>query len=163
MASSTLKYISILHEKRVLIIGGTSGIGYCVAEAALEYGAHVCIASSQQSKLDKKIAQLQSTYPDKDTKISGYTCDLSQPQQLESNIESLLKAAAGTFKLDHVVFTAGDAIKVGPISETSVDAIQACGNIRFFGPLVLAKFAPRYLNPGPQSSITFTGGTASKA
>ncbi|KAL8941819.1 MAG: hypothetical protein Q9216_002019 [Gyalolechia sp. 2 TL-2023] len=155
------KYTSILHDKRVLIIGGTSGIGFCVAEAAVEYGAHVCIASSQQSKLDKKLAQLRSSYPDQAERISGHVCDLSQPQNLESNIESLLKAAAAPAKLDHIVFTAGDAIKVLPITETSVDVIQACGTVRFLSPMIVAKFAPLYLNPGPQSSIALTGGTIS--
>ncbi|KAL8934599.1 MAG: hypothetical protein Q9211_005143 [Gyalolechia sp. 1 TL-2023] len=161
MSSSVSKYTSILHDKRVLVIGGTSGIGFCVAEAALEYGAKVCIASSQQSKVDKKLSQLKSTYPDKASSVSGYTCDLSKPQQLESNIKTLLEAAAGDSKLDHIVFTAGDSVKAIPISETSVTVIQECGNIRFLGPPILAKYAPLYLSPGPQSSITLTGGTLS--
>ncbi|KAL8947803.1 MAG: hypothetical protein Q9222_005951, partial [Ikaeria aurantiellina] len=161
MSSAPSKYTSVLHDKHVLVLGGTSGIGFCVAEASLEYGATVCIASSKQSKLDQKIAQLKSTYPALTSKISGHTCDLSQPQQLESNIQSLLKRATGegATKLDHIVFTAGDALKIVPVAETSVDAILACGNVRFLAPMILAKYAARYMSPGPASSLTLTGGT----
>jgi len=40
------KYISKLQRKRVLVVGGTAGIGFCMAEASVEYGAIVVVASS---------------------------------------------------------------------------------------------------------------------
>lgn len=161
MTSSTPKYAFKLHDKRVLILGGTSGIGFCVAEAALEHGAHVCISGSKQLKLDQAVSRLQSGYPEKASKVSGHVCDLSQPQDLESNLDSLLKVAAADAKLDHIVFTAGDPLEIIPVAEATVETIQKTGNVRFLGPLLLAKFAPKYLSPGPQSSITLTGGTMS--
>ena len=161
MASPILKYTSKLHDARVLVLGGTSGIGFCVAEAALEHGALVCISGSKQPKLDKAVSRLQSTYPEKTSNIYGHVCDLSQHQQLESNIESLLEAAAADTKIDHIVFTAGDPLKVVPIAQATVESIQRSGNVRFLGPLLLAKLAPKYLSPGPESSITLTGGTMS--
>ncbi|KAL8707951.1 MAG: hypothetical protein Q9220_007094 [cf. Caloplaca sp. 1 TL-2023] len=162
MSSTKSKYTSNLKGKRILIIGGTSGIGFCVAEAALEYGAWVCIASSKQTKVNQKVAQLKATYPDSAYKVKGLTCDLSQPQYLEKRIESLLNNAAYASRLDHIVFTAGDALKIVPITETSVDAILACGNVRFLAPMILAKYAPTYMSPGPASSMTLTGGTISQ-
>lgn len=157
------KYISKLRDKRVLIIGGTSGIGFAVAEAALEHDAYVCLASSTQAKVDQAIARLQESYRGKDAKISGHICDLSQLQHLESNVETLLKAATdhGAIKLDHIVFTAGDAVQAPAVSELTVESVQKLGNVRFFGPLVLAKYAPTYMTPGPRSSITLTSGTIS--
>ena len=38
--------------KRVVIVGGTSGIGFAVAEAAVAQGAHVVVASSQMDNVD---------------------------------------------------------------------------------------------------------------
>ena len=162
MASTTLKYTSKLHNARVLVIGGTSGLGFCVAEAALEHGAQVCIAGSKQPKLDKAVSRLQSTYPDKASKVHGHVCDLSQPEELESNIETLLKAAAADTKIDHIAFTAGDLLKLVPIAEATVESIQKGGTVRFLAPLLLGKLAPKYLSPGPGSSITLTGGTRSQ-
>ena len=136
-------------------------MGFCVAEAALEHGAHVCISGSRQPKLDQAVSRLQSAYPDKASKVSSHVCDLSQPQHLESNLDSLLKAATVDAKLDHIVFTAGDPLKIISIAEATVQTIQQSGNVRFLGPLLLAKLAPKYLSPGPRSSITLTGGTMS--
>lgn len=161
MASSTPKYSSKLHNTRVLVLGGTSGMGFCVAEAALEHGAQVCISGSKPAKLDRAVSRLQVAYPDQASKVSGHVCDLSQAQELESNLDALLKVAAADAKLDHIVFTAGDALKIVPVAEATVETIQKSGNIRFLGPLLLAKLAPKYLSPGPQSSITLTGGTMS--
>ena len=161
MASTTLKYTSKLYNARVLVLGGTSGIGFCVAEAALEHGARVCISGSKQPKLDKAVSRLQATYPEKASNIRGHVCDLSQPEQLESNIDSLLKAAAADTRIDHIVFTAGDALKFVPIAEATVESIQKAGNVRFLAPLLLGKLAPKYLSPGQESSITLTGGTMS--
>ena len=161
MSLSAFKYAAKLHNARVLVFGGTSGIGFCVAEAALEHGAHVCLSGSKQSKLDSAIARLQSSYPEKISSLSGQVCDLSQPSELERNIESLLKKAAADSKIDHIVFTAGDAIKIAPVAELTLEAIQRAGNVRFLGPLILAKLAPKYLSDGPRASITLTGGTMS--
>lgn len=117
---SQSKYTSKLSQTRVLVLGGTSGIGFCVAEAALEHGAHVYVSSSRQPKLDATISRLQTSYPDKATHISGQVCDLSDPSALEANLTALLEAAAAEGKIDHIVFTAGDALKVTPIAEATV-------------------------------------------
>jgi len=159
--SSSSKYTSKLQSSRILVLGGTSGIGFCVAEAALEHGAHVTISGSKQPKLDTALSRLQSAYPDKHSRLNGQTCDLSQPQSLESNLDTLLKFAAASSKIDHIVFTAGDPLKIIPVSEATVQEIHRSGNVRFLGPLILAKLAPKYLAPGPKSSITLTGGTMS--
>jgi NAD(P)-dependent dehydrogenase (short-subunit alcohol dehydrogenase family) len=41
-----------LKGKRVLVLGGTSGIGLAVAEAASTEGSNVVVVSSQQSRVD---------------------------------------------------------------------------------------------------------------
>lgn len=161
MASTTQKYSAKLVDKRVLVIGGTSGIGFCVAEAALEYGAQVMISGSRQSKLDNALSRLKSAYPDKASNIRGQTCDLFEPESLESRLETLLQASAGGSKLDHIVFTAGPALKITPVSEASVEDILTAGRVRFLGPLVLGKVAPKYMHNDSKSSITLTGGTSS--
>ncbi|KAL8788910.1 MAG: hypothetical protein Q9213_001433 [Squamulea squamosa] len=164
MSSSASKYLSKLQDKRVLVLGGTSGIGFCVAEAALEYGAYVVVSSSTQAKVDKTISRLQASYSDKASKVTGFTCDLSRPQNLESNIESLLVAATdnNTRKLDHIVSTAGNSVQAPKVTELTVESIQNFGNLRFFAPLVLAKYAPLFMTPGPRSSITLTSGTITR-
>ncbi|KAL8766867.1 MAG: hypothetical protein Q9209_006463 [Squamulea sp. 1 TL-2023] len=164
MTSPASKYLSKLQDKRVLVLGRTSGIGFCVAEAALEHGAYVVVSSSTQAKIDKTMSRLRASYSDRVSKLKGFTCDLAQPQNLESNVKSLLMAATenDTRKLDHIVSTAGDSIHAPKVTELTIESIQKLGNVRFFAPLVLAKYAPLFMTPGPRSSITLTSGTIAR-
>jgi len=141
-----------LASKHVLIIGGTSGIGFAVAEASLESGASVTVSSSSSSRVSSTVASLKSSYPT--GKVAGYVCDLST-SSLETNIKELFEK---TGKLDHIVFTAGDKLAGMPIQDITLEKIIAAGQVRFFAPLLVAKIGSKYLNPGPQSSIILTTG-----
>ena len=154
------KYSNKLAGARVLIIGGSSGIGYCVGEACLEFGASVIISSSQQSSIDSSIDQLLKAYPSARGRIAGYTCDLSSPS-VETNIVKLLEQCGGP-KFDHIVHTAGDRLATLQLEDTTLESIQKAAMVRFNSPLLLAKHAPKYLNPGPASSITLTTGVISR-
>jgi NADPH:quinone reductase-like Zn-dependent oxidoreductase len=51
-------YKLTLKGKRVLILGGTSGIGLAVAEAAKAEGSDVVVVSSKQSRVDAALTLL---------------------------------------------------------------------------------------------------------
>lgn len=161
MTRTALKYVSKLSTSRVLVLGGTSGIGFSVAEAALEHGASVILSGSNPTRLSDAINRLKTSYPDRAARVSGHTCDLSEPQSMESNLSTLFDAAtaSATIPIDHIVFTAGDPLKIIPLAESTVETIQETGTVRFLGPLMVGKLAPKYLSPGPASSITLTSGT----
>ncbi len=154
------KYSNKLAGARVLVIGGSSGIGYSVAEASLEFGASVIISSSKQSRIDSSIDQLLKTYPSAQGRIAGYACDLSSPA-LEANIQKLLEQC-GEPKLDHIVFTAGDQLSTIKLEDATLETIQKAAMVRFNAPLLLAKHAPKHLKPGPAASITLTTGSVSE-
>ncbi|KAK0942865.1 hypothetical protein LTR29_005605 [Friedmanniomyces endolithicus] len=156
------KYTNKLKDKRVLVIGGSSGIGYGVAEACLENGSIVTISSSNQSRIDHTIAKLQAAYPSAKSRITGHACNLGDQATLDTNLETLLKTVATDHKLDHIVFTAADPLAVMKVADLTLPALISAGLIRFFAPLLLAKHAPAYLNPGPASSITLTTGSVSE-
>lgn len=63
-------------------------------------------------------------------------------------------------KTDHIVHTAGGPLTTKPLSEASLPQMQQTGMVRFYAPLIIAKYAPNYLTGGPESSITLTTGTA---
>ena len=158
------KYVNKLEGSTVLVFGGTSGIGFCVAEAALEHGAHVIVSGSRQEKLDRAIERLQTAYPDLKNNVTGATCDLANEDKLERNLTALLEKVtkeglSSPRKIDHIAYTAGDSLKITPVAESNPELIRTAGVVRFVAPIILAKVAPKYLNPGPNSSITFTGGT----
>ncbi|KAG8525902.1 uncharacterized protein KY384_000664 [Bacidia gigantensis] len=162
MADAT-KYTNKLHSKRVLILGGSSGIGFGVAEASLEHGAHVTISSSSQSRVDSAVASLTSSYPSAKSRIQGFTANLSTPD-LDANIHDLFTKTtnSGKEKLDHVVFTAGDHLSQVPLVDTTLETLQKAAMVRFNAPLLTAKHAASFLNPGPGSSIIITTGSVSE-
>lgn len=154
------KYGNKLEGKRVLVIGGTSGIGFCVAEACVEFGAIVTVASSRQEKIDKTIKRLTTTYPDAKARISGHAVDLAS-SDVEGALKTLFEFATKEGKLDHVVSTAGDSFSLKKISEITPEDIQKHGKVRYVSALMMAKVAPQYMHQVSHSSITITGGVNS--
>ena len=47
-----------LNGKRIVVLGGSSGIGLATAQAALREGASVIIASSQQARVEQALSTL---------------------------------------------------------------------------------------------------------
>lgn len=72
------KFFSKLANTRVLVLGGSTGIGKAVAEGALEHGAIVIISSSSESKLAATVDDMVKRYPDRKDYITSHVCDLSQ-------------------------------------------------------------------------------------
>ncbi|KAG9848375.1 short chain dehydrogenase, partial [Aureobasidium melanogenum] len=138
------KYHNVLVNSRVLVLGGSSGIGFCVAEHALSLGAIVTISSSRQSKLDDALQRLKASVPNSATNVTGQICDLSDVESIRPNLETLLKTVTSTQLLDHIVFTAGDGIKIRPVADLEVETIQRMGHVRFFGPMLLGGVAKNY-------------------
>lgn len=47
-----------LEDKRITVIGGASGIGFAIAELALELGAQVIIGSHRTESVDAALSKL---------------------------------------------------------------------------------------------------------
>ena len=148
------KYHGKLLGQRVLIFGGSSGLGYAAAEAAIEDGAIVIITSSQQARVQSAIERIGASYPSAQSKITGYGCDLSG-RDLEQNVVALFEQIG---EVDHIVFSAGDDLLMDSIHDISYDRVILAGQIRFIAPLFVAKIGAKHLSDGPKSSITLTAG-----
>jgi NAD(P)-dependent dehydrogenase (short-subunit alcohol dehydrogenase family) len=133
-----------LDGKKVIVLGGSSGIGYAVAEYALAEGARVVIGSSHAGRVDAAVAALG-------TKAEGHALDLTD----EAAIEAFFN---GVGSFDHLVFTAGDSLKLGEIGATDLSLARRAFDIRYWGALAAVKYgAPRIVQGG---SIVLTTGVA---
>ncbi|KAF8761400.1 Enoyl-(Acyl carrier protein) reductase [Rhizoctonia solani] len=73
MSSNT----TILSGKKVIVIGGSSGIGRSVAAATLSHGASVVIASSSQDKVNIALGRLkQGVPPQSNVTVTGQVINL---------------------------------------------------------------------------------------
>ena len=159
------KYTSRLANQHVLITGGTSGIGYGLAEALLEENAHVYIASSNPQRVAAAVSKLQHTYPSKARHVQGFVCDLGHDATLQANIAALLDAVCAAVPgglLDHAVHTAGEALAVMPPAAWTIGAATAAATVRFWGALFLAQALRARVRPGPHASLTLTTGAVSQ-
>lgn len=134
----------MLKGKTILLLGGSSGIGFAVARAAIDADANVYIGSSKAERVAAACAQLGD-------RASGGCVDLSD----EASISEFFAAAPA---FDHLVHTAGEWIRrrnvAGPDFDLS-DAKQAY-DVRFWSILLAIKYGLAKLSP--QGSITLTSG-----
>ncbi|GJD04790.1 Short chain dehydrogenase reductase family [Colletotrichum higginsianum IMI 349063] len=175
MAPHTYKYLNKLAQKRVLVIGGSSGLGYAAAEASIEHGAAVILASSSPAKLASAAARLRDSHPASQVPsspipapaIATFAIDLADLDNLTANLTTLLDAATdgGASKLDHIIYTADAASPLPPLSETAPRHITSALSLRAHAPLLLASVleaAPgKYIFSSPDASVTFTNGSSS--
>jgi NAD(P)-dependent dehydrogenase (short-subunit alcohol dehydrogenase family) len=161
MSTPSYKFINKLQGKRILIFGGTSGIGFAVAEGCIEHGSTVIISGSNASKLEKTVERLTTSYPNVSPfQIITQVCDLSDEEGLDSNIKALLSSVTdgGKTKLNHVVFTAGDALSIPPLANLDLETIRKGQTVRRLAPMFVAKHLLEYLEKSPDSSYTMTSG-----
>ncbi len=160
--SSPFKYTNKLQDRRVLVVGGSSGVGFAVAEAAVENGSIVTIASSNQGKLDKAVSLLKEhakAVGTSEDNISSTVIDLATAEGIDERVVSMLKFATKNGTLDHIVFTAGDSIRPAALKDTTPDTIHKGIMVRTIGATIIAKHLSSYMTRSNQSSFTITGGT----
>uniref|UniRef100_A0A093VVA9 Tropinone reductase-like 3 n=1 Tax=Talaromyces marneffei PM1 TaxID=1077442 RepID=A0A093VVA9_TALMA len=136
---------SKLTGKNVLLIGGTSGIGFAVAQKALQEGAHITISSSSEDKIANAVERLRASSPEHASNVRSYAADLSVKDKIEATVEGLLQYAAKNSTIDHVVFTAGNVPPMAPLAESSFEHVDAFLNVRFYAALAIGKYAPKSL------------------
>jgi NAD(P)-dependent dehydrogenase (short-subunit alcohol dehydrogenase family) len=136
--------IMTLNGQRIVILGGSSGIGLATAQAAAREGAAVVIVSSRQARIDEALAALP-------TKAEGHAVDLTD----EAAIKALF-ANLGAF--DHLVFTAGETLQLGPLAETDIVTARGFFDLRYWGAYMAAKYGSPNIRAG--GSIVFTSGLA---
>jgi NAD(P)-dependent dehydrogenase (short-subunit alcohol dehydrogenase family) len=153
-----------LANTHVLILGGTSGIGFAVANLALSSGARVTISGSKQPKVDDKVEKLRSFYPNMSaSNVAGYACDLLDKESMEANLQALLEnvTEGGSKKINHIAITAGDLGALPKVEDVTIESALGGLTTRFLAPALLIKIlsAGKYMPLTAECSITLTGGT----
>jgi len=137
----------MLHNKKVVIIGGSSGIGLETARLALMHGSEVIIASRSEGKLQRAKDQLGGN-------VTIHVLDTMQEQQVQSFFEKV-------GPIDHLVVTAAET-SGGSFIDTDTAAARQLFENKFWGQFYAAKYgAPNIADNG---SITlFSGVVAYKS
>ena len=134
-----------LKGQRIVVIGGSSGIGFAVAARALGEGAHVIVGSSNAANVDAAMVRLGE-------RASGSAVDVRSEASVAEFFERI-----GDF--DHLVYTAGDWGPLrggGAIAQLDLANANATFTVRFWGALAAIKHAQGRISAN--GSITVTDG-----
>jgi len=133
-----------LENKKVIVLGGTSGIGLATAIAAADQGAVVTVVSSNQGNVNNALKELPINTP-------GYAINLTNQTAIKNFFEQV-----GYF--DHLIYTAGEKLLFGKLNSLNSNDIQEAFQVRYFGAVNAVKYGSKYILPG--GSIVLTSGIA---
>jgi NAD(P)-dependent dehydrogenase (short-subunit alcohol dehydrogenase family) len=131
-------------SQRIVILGGTSGIGLATAERAAADGATVIVASSSPDRIDAALERLPAS-------AEGYTVNVRHEEEIRDLFNRL-----GSF--DHLAFTAGETLQIGGIANTDLSAARRALDVRLWGAYAAVKHAVPHLRPG--GSMVLSSGIA---
>lgn len=138
-----------LKNKRVLITGGSSGIGLALAHALTTRGARVVITGRRQSVLDDALRGLDSA--------TGVCADVGTT---EGRLATLDKAVAALGGLDILINNAG-GVRAGRLENTAEADIEQMVNVDLLAPILLTRAAiPALRASGNAMVVNITSGIA---
>jgi len=141
------KYADKLVGQKIVVIGGTSGIGFGVAELLLDAGANVTVLSSSADRVDNAVKRLASP------NVHGAVIDVRD----EAGAVKVLQSLA---PIDHLVFSGVDKIIRGKLQDLELDDAKHLFGVKFWGAVVLGKAALKYDIIKKGGSLTLTSGMA---
>ena len=127
----------LLAGKKVVVVGGSSGIGLSTAEMAKREGADVILASRNVERLDKAAEKLNA---------------IAIPTDVTRD-DSVAKLFQRCGPVDHVVVTAAQ-LRTGPFKTVAMEDVRATMEGKFWGAWRVAQQAE--IRPG--GSLTLVSG-----
>ena len=108
-----------LQDRNVVVIGGSSGIGFVVAKLALEAGAKVLIGGRNESRLTEAAQKLPGS--------KTHLVDISDEAQVAAFFEHV-------GELDHLVVTAGGTMASPKrLADLPIQEARAAFDHKFWG------------------------------
>ncbi|MDX8399187.1 MAG: SDR family oxidoreductase [Gallionellaceae bacterium] len=136
----------MLNNSKIVIVGGSSGIGFAIAQQSLSAGAEVVIASRSLDKLNAAAKQLGGN-------VVVEQVDVSDEQSVIAFFQRV-----GQF--DHLAATIKPQLPSAKFLDNDMAAVSAAFDAKFWGQYRLAKHAVPQIRPN--GSIVFTSGVASR-
>lgn len=132
-----------LKSKKVVVVGGSSGMGLAVAQLAFELGAEVTLTSRNLEKAIAAAAAIDAT-------VKGLALDVDDEQA----VNAFFKPFSA---IDHIYIAAGST-KLGSVSDGVLEEAMQSFNTRILGNLRVVRAVSNKMNA--TGSITFTGGVS---
>lgn len=132
-----------LKEKKVVIIGGSSGMGLATAKAAAAEGALVVIAGRSPEKLRQASDEIEA-------EVMTRPVDITQEAQVRDFFSEV-------GDMDHLVITAASGV-TGRFMELDTPAFRQAFDSKFWGQYFAARYGSPWIRQG--GSLTLFSGVA---
>ncbi|OQW69712.1 MAG: oxidoreductase [Proteobacteria bacterium ST_bin13] len=129
-----------IEGKRVLITGGSSGIGLATARTLAARGARLVVTGRRRDAVDEAVASLRSAGAD----ANGVAADVSTE---EGRTATLLGATRSLGGLDILINNAG-AVRAGRLTDMREDEIRTMVEVDLVAPILLTRAALPALKDG---------------
>ena len=142
-----------LKGKRVLITGGSSGIGFAAAEAMIAAGARACITGRRRERVAAAVDRLRAIGGD----VHGVAADVTTGEGRGATLGTALSKLGG---LDILINNAG-GVRAGRLEDTSEAEIRAMIEVDLVAPILLTRAAlPALRASGGGLVVNVTSGIA---
>ncbi len=139
--------------KRVLITGGSSGIGFALAQALVAKGASVVVSGRREAALATAVAELGRT----GAAVSSVAADVSTPAGRDATLKHAISALGG---LDILINNAG-GVRAGRLENTPEEELQAMIEVDLVAPILLTREAlPALRQSGDAMIVNVASGIA---
>ena len=131
-----------LKDKKIIVIGGSSGIGLAVAKLIAAEGAKITIASRTKERLEKAAEAIEGN-------VEIDTIDTL-------NEDSIKDFFTRYDRIDHLLNFSGDSM-AGGVLDTDIAVARNAIESKFWGQFYVGRYGGVKINP--TGSLTFTGGS----
>lgn len=135
-----------LAQQRIVIVGGSNGMGLAAAQNLAGLQADVFIVGRSREKLDLALSTIQG-------RAIGYVADFTDPEALDALFQRV-------GRIDHLVLAASSNVAWGPFSSTPASAVKAALEGKLLGYWQSLQAALPYLRS--DGSVVMLSGTASR-
>jgi NAD(P)-dependent dehydrogenase (short-subunit alcohol dehydrogenase family) len=133
-------------QQKIVIVGGSSGMGLASAQRLDREGYRVVITARTEARIDEALSRMGGA-------VSGQTLDYADPPSIATAF-----AQIGAF--DHLVLAGAGPAAWGAFAELSRDALRAAFDSKFWGYFDTLQAALPYL--ADKGSITLVSGAAAR-
>lgn len=142
-----------LEGKRILITGGSSGIGLALAQSLLQKGARVVISGRRPEVLSAAVARLQET----NAFVKGVPADVGTDAGRAATLGMAIEALGG---VDILINNAG-GVRAGRLERTGEADIRSMIEVDLIAPILLTRAAlPELRASGDAMVVNIASGIA---
>ena len=140
--------------RNIFVIGATSGIGLCIAEAYAKHGDNVLISGRRAELLGEVQARLSKEYG---VRVETLVLDVRSREDVESKVPAAIEAFGG---VDVLVNNAGLAQGLDPFQDSAVDDAVTMIDTNVKGLLYVTKAVLPFMIDKNEGHIVNMGSTA---